>query len=44
MKAHDASGHLYGEAFTLLDHAEKTLDTIMRLEAQLAKDQGLITG
>lgn len=36
-----SEGRLYSEAFTLLDHAEKTLSTIARLERELAKAQGL---
>ena len=36
-KTQDPNGHLYREAFTLLDHAEKTLHTIVRLETQLAE-------
>lgn len=38
LKTRDAHGHLYGEAFAILDHAEKTLSTIVRLNAQLAQD------
>ena len=32
-----SEGHLYREAHTLLDHAEKTLSTIARLERELAQ-------
>lgn len=35
LKNQTPHGHLYREAFTLLDHAEKTLSTIVRL----TKDQ-----
>lgn len=40
LEIRDKAGHLYSEAFTLLDHAEKTISTIVRLEAELAELKG----
>lgn len=37
LKSQDPHGYLYTEAFTILDHAEKNLSTIVRLNAQLAQ-------
>ena len=36
-KNRDPHRHLYGEAFTILDHAEKTLCTIVRLNAEITR-------